>query len=139
VLPVVAALILLAIQFGALAGHRPEPVEAMAALVRTHHTGGEAVGVHHVFVRNLIFYTHVRTEDLFNDDRATAFMRSAERVLMVVRDEDLARLQTVAGVTMTTLGEVRYFNTANIKLRSLVAPDPARDIQRILLVTNRAP
>jgi 4-amino-4-deoxy-L-arabinose transferase-like glycosyltransferase len=138
VLPVTAALILLAIQFGALAGYRPEPVEQMAALVRTHRTAGEAIGVHHVFVRNLIFYTHAGQKDLFSDERATAFMQSPERVLMVVRDADLERLQALAGVRMTELGAVRYFNTANIKFRSLIAPDLSRDVHRVLLVTNRA-
>jgi len=136
-MPLIAALTLVAIQFGALAGRRPEPVEEMAALVRTHRTWNEPIGVHHVFVRNLIFYTGWRQEDLFTDDRATRFMRSPERVLMVVRDADLRRLETESGVTMTRLGAVRYFNTANVKLVSLFVPDPERDIQRVLLVTNR--
>jgi hypothetical protein len=109
----------------------------MAALVRANRRAHEPIGVHHVFVRNLIFYTGLQQDDLFSDDRATAFMRSPDRVLMVVRDTDLPRLEAAAGVTMTELGAVRYFNTANVKLRSLVFPDPERDIQRVLLVTNR--
>jgi 4-amino-4-deoxy-L-arabinose transferase-like glycosyltransferase len=136
-LPVSAAITLLAIQSGTLSGRRPEPVEEMASLVRANRTAHERIGAHHVFVRNLIFYTGLRQDDLFSDERAMNFMRSADRVLMVVRDTDLRRLEAAAGVTMTELGAVRYFNTANVKFRSLVLPDPDRDIQRVLLVTNR--
>jgi hypothetical protein len=137
VLPVCAAITLLALESGTLSGRRPEPVEDMAALVRANRFAHEPIGVHHVFVRNLIFYTGLQQDDLFSDDRATAFMRSRDRVLMVVRDTDLRRLEAAAGVTMTELGAVRYFNTANVKFRSLIFPDPERDIQRVLLVTNR--
>jgi 4-amino-4-deoxy-L-arabinose transferase-like glycosyltransferase len=136
-LPVCAAITLLAIQSGTLSGRRPEPVEDMASLVRANRRADEPIGVHHVFVRNLIFYTGLQQDDLFSDERATAFMRSPNRVLMVVRDTDLRRLEAVAGVTMTELGGIRYFNTANVKFRSLIFPDPDRDIQRVLLVTNR--
>ena len=52
-------------------------------------------------------------------------------------DSDLRRLETAAGIRMRELGAVRYFNTANLKFRSLVLPDPERDIQRVLLVTNQ--
>jgi 4-amino-4-deoxy-L-arabinose transferase-like glycosyltransferase len=136
-LPVCAAITLLAIQSGTMSGRRPEPVEEMAELVRAHRHAHEAIGAHHVFVRNLIFYTGLRQDDLFSDDRATAFMRSPDRVLMVVRDTDLRRLEAASGVMMKELGRVRYFNTANVRFRSLLFPDPGRDIQRVLLVTNR--
>ena len=132
-----AAVTLVSIHFGALAGMRPEPVEEMAALVRAHRHAAEAVGARHVFVRNLVFYTGVRQEDLFTDDRAVAFMRAPGRVLMVVRESELRRLEAASGVTMTRLGSVRYFNTANVKLPALFLPDPERDVQRVLLVTNR--
>jgi len=36
-----------------------------------------------------------------------------------------------------TLGEVRYLNTANIRLRTLLRPDPTAEIETITLVTNR--
>lgn len=137
VLPVCAVVTIASVQFGALSGHRPEPVEEMAALVREHRTADEPLAAHHVFVRNLIFYTGVHQEDLFDDQHAAAFMRSTERVLMIVADADLPRLEEASGVRMTRLGEVRYFNTANVKARSLLLPQAARDIQRVLLVTNR--
>jgi 4-amino-4-deoxy-L-arabinose transferase-like glycosyltransferase len=136
-LPVSAAITLLAIQSSTLSGPRPEAVEEMAALVRANRTAGERIGAHHVFVRNLIFYTGLAQADLFSDDLAMRFMRSPDRVLMVVRDADLRRLEEAAGIRMRELGSVRYFNTANLKFRALILPDPERDIQRVLLVSNR--
>ena len=137
VMPVCAAITLVAIQFGALGGRRPEPVEQMAALVRQHRADGEPVGEYHVFVRNMIFYTGFPQRELFTVEDAAAFMRSPGRVLMIARDTDLPRLETIAGVGMTRLGEVRYINTANLKLPQLLSPLPQQDVERILLVTNR--
>ena len=137
VLAISAALTLLGMQFGALAGVRPEPVEQMAALVATHRTAQESVGEYQVFVRNLIFYAGFSQTELYGEDQAVKFMTSAERVLMVVRDIDLPRLEMLAGVPMRRLGEVKYVNTANLKLRQLLRPMPDDDVQTVLLVTNR--
>ncbi|HYN65076.1 MAG TPA: glycosyltransferase family 39 protein, partial [Candidatus Limnocylindrales bacterium] len=52
-----AAVLLISVQFGTLAGTRSEPVEEMAALVRAHRISDEPVGTYQVFVRNLVFYT----------------------------------------------------------------------------------
>jgi 4-amino-4-deoxy-L-arabinose transferase-like glycosyltransferase len=132
-----ATVLLLAVQFGALAGLRPEPVEEMAALVRTHRTAGEPVGGYEVFVRNLVFYTGVPQTELFDEASALDFITSSQRVLLVVRPGDLQRLETIARVQMRSLGQVRYLNTANIRLRTLLAPIPAQDLETVLLVTNQ--
>ena len=124
-------------QFGALAGTRPEPVEQMAALVRTSRASGEPVGTYQVFVRNLVFYTRFKQVDLFDERRALDFLQSPDRVLLVVRAADLPRLEAISAVTARTLGQVQYFNTANLRLRTLLAPTPAQDIETVLLVTNR--
>lgn len=136
-MPACAAVLLVAIQFGALSGRRPEPVEQMAMLVRQHRTANEPVGEYHIFVRNLVYYVGFRQEYLSTEARAAEFMRSLSRVLMVVRDTDLPKLEQLAGVPMRRLGEVRYFNTANLKLSMLLTPSPEQDVQRVLLVTNR--
>ena len=39
-------------------------------------TGGEAVGTFGVFVRNLVFYTGVKTIDVITDEQAQDFWRS---------------------------------------------------------------
>lgn len=132
-----AALALLAAQFGALTGIRPEPVERMAALVAEHRTAQESVGEYQVFVRNLIFYSRFSQTELFGEDQAAQFMKSPERVLMVVRDTDLPHLEMLSGVAMRRLGQVKYVNTANLKLRQLLRPIPEEDVQTVLLVTNR--
>jgi hypothetical protein len=132
-----AAALLVSVQFGALAGIRPEPVEQMAALVSVQRTQGEPVGEYQVFVRNLVFYAGFKQEELYSERRAVDFIKSPNRVLLVVRDTDLARLERVAGVSLTRLGAVRYLNTANLKLRTLVWPMPDQDLETVLLVTNR--
>ena len=69
----VAAIVLLAVQFGALAGRRPEAVEQMARAVAQHRGQGERVGPYRVFVRNLVFYTRLPQEDLFDEASAVVF------------------------------------------------------------------
>jgi 4-amino-4-deoxy-L-arabinose transferase-like glycosyltransferase len=132
-----AAALLLSIQFGALAGRRPEPVEQIAAMVHAHRTGEERVGSYEVFVRNLIFYTGIQQAELFNDSHALDFMRSPDRVLLVVRRGDLHRLQEMSGLRMHALGSVQYLNTANMRLRTLLYPIPEQDLETVFLVTNR--
>ena len=132
-----AAALMLSVQFGALAGIRPEPVEEMAALVAAQRTQSEPVGQYQVFVRNLVFYAGFKQEELYDEARALDFVKSPRRVLLVVREADLPRLESVAGVSLMRLGRVRYLNTANLKLRTLLWPLPDQDLETVLLVTNR--
>ena len=132
-----AAALLLSAQFGALVGVRPEPVEQMAALVAAQRTQAEPVGEYQVFVRNLVFYAGFAQEELYDEERALNFVQSPQRVLLVIRETDLPRLESVAGVSLRRLGQVRYLNTANLKLRTLVWPLPDQDLETVLLVTNR--
>jgi 4-amino-4-deoxy-L-arabinose transferase-like glycosyltransferase len=132
-----AVVLLLAIQFGSLAGRRPEPVEEMATLIRSHRTGNEPVGAYQVFVRNLVFYTRLKQVELFDEGRALDFIKSRERVLLVIGVNDLTRLKAISGVTMKPLGAVHYLDPSNIRLRTLLSPIPEQDVELVLLVTNR--
>jgi hypothetical protein len=117
------------------AGH--DPVQNMAALVLEHRTGSEPVVTFRVFVRNLIFYTHVQQDDLESETEVVEFLRSKRRVLCVIGADELERIRRTASVTTRTLGEVLYFNASAVKLRTLFSPDPDRDLDRVLLVTNK--
>ncbi|MGE3403939.1 MAG: ArnT family glycosyltransferase [Vicinamibacterales bacterium] len=131
-----SAVFMLAVQFGALSGVRPEPVEEVAALIRANRTT-ERIGEFQVFVRNLTFYTGVRQTELFNHPQAREFVSSAEPVLLVVRERDLQQIEALTDTPITRLGEVRYLDTANIRLRNLLAPLPDQDIETIVLVRTR--
>ena len=74
---------------------------------------------------------------LFGVEQAGLFLHSPERVLLVLRSADLPAVTAASGLSPKTLGEVRYLNTANIRLRTLLRPDPTTEIEMILLVTNR--
>jgi 4-amino-4-deoxy-L-arabinose transferase-like glycosyltransferase len=130
------ALTLLGLQYGLSPAGR-DPVQDMAALVVAERQQGEPVATFRVFVRNLVFYTRVQQNDLSTDDEVRAYFASPARVLCVLPADELARLQAGAPLPVRTLGEVLYLDASAVKLRSLFSPDPARDLERVLLVTNR--
>ena len=134
---VCAAVLLLSTQFGALSGRRPEPVEQIAALVTEHRDAAQPVGTYRVFVRNFVFYTRFKKHDLDSEGLARDFLQSPEPVLLAVRATDLPRLEMISGVATRTLGAVPYLNAANVRIRTLISPVPAQDIETVLLVTNR--
>jgi 4-amino-4-deoxy-L-arabinose transferase-like glycosyltransferase len=134
---VAAAAVLVSVWFGALAGNRPEAVEEMAALIRTHRTAEEPIGVLDVFTRNLPFYTGAPRLQLYDAQQARMFLHSPQRVLLVLRSAEIPEVAGASGLRLTRLGEVRYLNTANIRLRTLLRSDPADEIELVSLVTNQ--
>lgn len=137
VLALAAALAFPAVQWGAFSAPGEEPVQQMARLVRLHRTAGEEVGTHQVFVRNLVFYTGVRTVDLINDEQIAGFASSPTRVLMVLPEAALDEYEARSGRRFIRLADVRYFNEAGVRPRTILWPDPARDITRVVLAANR--
>jgi 4-amino-4-deoxy-L-arabinose transferase len=131
------ALVLVSVWFGALAGNRPEPVEQMARLIASQRSADEPIGVLDVFTRNLVFYTGSPQMQLYGVEQAGMFLQSPHRVLLVLRSTDVPAVAAAAGTTLKTIGEIRYLNTANIRLRTLLRPDPETEIEMISVVTNR--
>ena len=119
-----------------LASPERAPVEKMAAMVAAAREGDEPYGRYRVFDRNLVFYTRTPHVELPVIEAARDFLRSPERVLCVLRADDAARLE-LEGLTLHRLGEISYLNTGNLNLRTLLEPDPSRDVHRIVLVANR--
>ena len=127
----------LAVQIGALGPAGAEPVQEMARLVGEHREGSQAVGTYRVMVRNLLFYTQLPQTDLITERDATNFLSRSEPVLCVMSRTDRKALEARTGRPLTTLGTVRYFNTAVVKPRTLLFPDPDRDVTTVELVSNR--
>jgi 4-amino-4-deoxy-L-arabinose transferase-like glycosyltransferase len=132
-----AAALLLGAQYSVLAPGRPAAVERMAAFVTAHRSNAEPIGTYRAFTRNLVFYTRTRQADLFDPVAVAQFLASPDRVLLVLPERDLPAVAAAAGVAPRTLARVRHLNTANLRLRSLINPDPAAELETIVLVTNR--
>ena len=132
-----AALTLPAIQYGALSSGGDDTVQQMARLVIQHRTGSEPVAAHGVFVRNLVFYSGVKTHDLIDDEQMANFLAQPERALLVAPAEAIDRLERERGVAVRRIAELPYFNEAGIRIRTLLWPDPSRDLTRAVLVSNK--
>ena len=132
-----ATVLLLTVEFGAFAGKRPEAVEEIAAMIHANRRGGEPIGEYETFVRNLPFYTHLRQMEIYDDAGAMSFLESDQRVFLVLHQPDLERLKTISDVPLTILGKVTYWNTAAVRLRTLIAPLPDEDLDTVVLVSNR--
>jgi 4-amino-4-deoxy-L-arabinose transferase-like glycosyltransferase len=128
---------LLSLQYSVASAADLEPVQVMARKFAAAYEGHEPSATYRVFVRNLVFYTGVKQTDLIEPQQVVDFLQQPQRVLTVITRDDLARLTEEHGLRVRTLAEVQYFNPAGVRLRTLLWPDPARDLETVLLVTNR--
>ena len=88
-------------------------------------------------MRNLVFYSGIKTTDVIGDEQARNFLMQADRALMVAPVEQIDRLEREHGVKVHRMAELLYFNEAGIRVRTLLWPDPSRDLTRVVLVANR--
>jgi 4-amino-4-deoxy-L-arabinose transferase-like glycosyltransferase len=137
VIALAAALTLPVVQYGALSSGGDDTVRQMARLVQNNRDADEQVGTFGVFVRNLVFYSGIKTTDLIGDEQALNFLRQTERALMVAPVDQIDRLEREHGLRVQRIAELQYFNEAGIRVRTLLWPDPARDLTRVVLVSNR--
>lgn len=128
---------LLSLHYSVASAADLEPVQVMARKHAAAYQGHEPSATYRVFVRNLVFYTGVKQTDLVQPHEVVEFLRQPQRVLCVITKDDLARLASEHGLVTRTLAEVQYFNPAGVRLRTLLWPDPARDLETVLLVTNQ--
>lgn len=132
-----SAILLLTLQFGAFAGKRPEAVEQIAAMIHANRFGGEMIGQYETFVRNLPFYTRIKQVPITDDTSALTFLNSTDRVFLVLNRRDLDRLKRLAGRPLNVIGQVTYWNTAGVRLRTLLVPSPDEDLDTVVLISNR--
>jgi 4-amino-4-deoxy-L-arabinose transferase-like glycosyltransferase len=133
---IAAALTFPALQFGGLANGADDTVRQMSRLVNTNRTNGEQIGTYGVFVRNLVFYSGHKTVDVITDDQARDFLSQPARALMVAPAATFDRLEK-EGIQVRRLAELPYFNEAGVRARTLLWPDPERDLTKVVLAANR--
>lgn len=133
----VAIATLLALHYSVLSSGGREPVEEVAAVIASQRTAGERTGPYQVLVRNLVFYTRFRQADLFDAQRLSEFLESPDRVLCALPAGALAAYEAARSKTLRRVAEVPYFNVSTVKLRALLWPDPAHDLETIVVVSNK--
>jgi 4-amino-4-deoxy-L-arabinose transferase-like glycosyltransferase len=114
-----------------------EPVQRMARIFAENRQANEPSGTYRAFVRNLVFYTGVKQTDLIDEAEAVEFLTRNQRVLCVVPDELLQPLEHRHNLHLRRLGAVLYFNPSGVRLRTLLSPQPERDLETVWLVTNQ--
>jgi hypothetical protein len=132
-----AAIMFAVLPYGVLASPPDSAVQQMARYVRAHHDAARPIATYGVFVRNLVFYTGLKQTDLVNDEHVRNWLPGNRGALIVLPAPNLERLEREHGLTFQRLAELRYFDEGVIKLRTILWPDPAQDLQRVWLV--RAP
>ena len=90
------AVTLAGLQYGLSPAGR-DPVQDMAALVVQHRHPGEPIATYRVFVRNLVFYTGIKQDDLSSADEVRSYLRAARPVLVVIAADQLEKIATIGG------------------------------------------
>jgi 4-amino-4-deoxy-L-arabinose transferase-like glycosyltransferase len=122
-----------ALPYGTIADADDSTVMQMANRVRSVRAQGEAVGTYNVFVRNLVFYTRQPHTDIIHDEHLRVWLAQNPRALVVMTAADADRLERT-GLNMQRLNEMRYFNEGSIRVRTLLWPNPATDLETVVLV-----
>ncbi len=122
-----------ALPYGVLSAAQDSTVVQMADRVRAEYRPGDAIGTYQVFVRNLVFYTGLKHTDIIHDEHLVDWLSGNDRALVVMPEADADRLEA-SGLEMQRLVELPYFNEGAIRVRMLLWPEPAADIDAVVLV-----
>jgi len=131
-----AAATLVTLQFTFYSSGGPEPVQLMARRVLAIRQG-EPSGTYRMFVRNLVFYTGVKQNDLVDEAEAVDFLRQPQRVLCVMPLKLVEGLQRDHGLQLYRLASFVYFNPSAVRLRTLLSAEPESTLETVVLVSNR--
>jgi hypothetical protein len=130
--------LVISLQYGLLSLPGPETVQQVASRVRTLLEPGTRWTAYRVFVRNLIFYVGTPEAGPFDtDDSLVAFLRSPGRALVVLREEDVARIEGQLGHDLYRIAQWRYFNVAGLRASILLDGKPRAAVRAVVLASNQ--
>jgi F420-0:gamma-glutamyl ligase-like protein len=129
--------------YGALPASKDAAVVRMAHLIREERakqsgsgaaaSAKEALATYRVFVRNLVFYTGTAHTDIINDQHLLDWLRGRPSALLVIPAADVVRLERLGPLSVRRLAELRHFDDASMRVRTLMWPDPERDLETVVL------
>jgi hypothetical protein len=92
-----------------------------------------ALATYRVFVRNLVFYTGLKHQDIIHDEHLNDWLTKNPRALIVMTQKEADRL-AAGGLRLERVAALTYFNEGSLKVRTLLWPDPAVDLETVVLV-----
>lgn len=135
-LAVASTAAILSVQFGVVTPESRDPVVEMARQVGVQRTLGQGIGTYGLFTRNLVFYTHVRQEDLYSPERLAAWLDAPDPVLCVMSEHDVLRLAG-EGRNLRTLATLRFFDPSTVRPWMLLEPDLDKVLKAAVLVSTK--
>ncbi len=130
-----STILLFVVQGWVLAPGQPEVVQRVAQAARAYDAPAE-ICTCGAFGRNLVFYTHAKTSFGATAEEVRRILEAPTPVLAIVDAGMLSALDPDAN-RYRRLFEARYLNTGLLRIGTFIHPDPARDLQRVVLVSNR--
>jgi hypothetical protein len=80
----------------------------------------------------------VEYTDLYsNEEQLFEYLSRPDRVLLVLPESELQRLEASGRFPLRRLAAISYFDAATAKPRTLLWPDVSRDLRTTVLVANR--
>jgi hypothetical protein len=132
-----ATVALLAFYFSVYSGPGEEPVQQVARTVASMRREVSESATYRVLVRNLVFYAGFKQTNLENRDELVSYLNRPDRVLCVLRRDDLEALRPDLGVAPRIVAQAEYFNPAALRLGSLLRPDQRRKVELVVVIVNR--
>jgi 4-amino-4-deoxy-L-arabinose transferase-like glycosyltransferase len=120
--------------YATLASSRDSTVRHLANAVRAARAPDEELGTYGVFVRNLIFYSHVKQTDIIHDQHLMDWLAATPKALVVLRTTDADRLVRERGLTFERLATLRYFDEGRMRVGTILWPDPSAHQEDVALV-----
>jgi 4-amino-4-deoxy-L-arabinose transferase-like glycosyltransferase len=134
VLALATAMSYAVLPYGVLAASRDSTVVQMAQHVRDARAADDrALATYRVFVRNLVFYTGLKHQDIIHDEHLNDWLTKNPRALIVMTQKEADRL-AAGGLRLERVAALTYFNEGSLKVRTLLWPDPAVDLETVVLV-----
>lgn len=133
-LAVAAGVAFAAIPYATFPAAANATVTQLAARVRAARLPDEALGTYGVFVRNLIFYSHLKQTDIVHDQHLLDWLAATPRALLVLRTTDADRLTREHGLVFERLATLRYFDEGRMRVGTILWPDPAAHLEDVTLV-----
>jgi hypothetical protein len=133
-LAVAAAVCFATLPYATLAAPSDSTVKQLADRIRALKRPDDAVGPYGVFVRNVLFYSHVKQTDIIHDEHLLDWLAATPKAILVLPTTEADRLEREHSLQLERLATFRYFDEGRLRVGTLLWPDPTAHQDEVALV-----